>query len=180
MKNQIECAQMFSIAAHSAIGQKRKFTNLPYQVHPQEVAEVLQTYVSNVDEDMIVAAYLHDVVEDTQVLLSTIVNLFGVEVGRLVKGLTNMSWPDPKPNRHDRHHLEVFRLSLTCPRTKTIKLADCYCNLKDIVLHDKKFAATYVPEKKILLDEALKEGDTTLWNMTDAIITSYLASNTSN
>lgn len=171
--NKIESARMFSVAAHSATGQKRKFTNLPYQVHPQEVAEILETYAANIDEDMIAACYLHDVLEDTQVQHGTIVHYFGEEVGRLVQGVTNINWPAPKPSRHDRHEMEVARLRLTCPRTKTIKLADCYANLKDIVIHDPKFAATYIPEKKMLLHEALKEGDGTLWQMVSNIIEDY-------
>lgn len=169
--NRIQCAQTFCIAAHSAIGQKRKFTGLPYQVHPFEVAEVLAAH--GADEDMIIAGYLHDVLEDTQVPRSVLQHVFGSEVVRLVVGVTNIDWPEPRPNREARHQMEIARIVHACPKTKTIKLADSYCNLKDIVVHDPKFAATYVAEKRILLDKALKEGDYLLWQKTDTIITNY-------
>lgn len=177
MTDKVRLAQIVCTVGHSAVGQKRKFTGLPYQVHPFEVAEVIAAHGG--DENMIIAGYLHDLLEDTLLPSYVILHLFGADVLYLVEGVTNMKWPDPKPNRENRHDLEVQRMIHQCPRIKTIKLADSYCNLKDIVIHDPKFAATYIPEKRILLDKALKEGDSTIWNKTDAIITSYLASNPS-
>ena len=72
MKSKIERAAEFAKAAHEGIDQRRKYTNEPYIVHPQLVAEIVSSVTD--DEDMICAAWLHDVVEDTPVTLEEIRN----------------------------------------------------------------------------------------------------------
>ena len=57
---------MFAIAAHKAVGQKRKYTGDDYIVHPAEVAHIVDQVPGSTDE-MVAAAWLHDVVEDTGV-----------------------------------------------------------------------------------------------------------------
>lgn len=163
-------ALYFAMGAHAAVGQKRKYSNLPYYVHPYEVARLVYTHAAHFTREMVEAAYLHDVVEDTSVTLATIEDEFCPEVARLVAGMTKHNWPVPV-KREARFEHEVARLASQCPKVKTIKLADSYANMLDYLKDDPAYAKkVYLPEKRILLDKALREGDATLWNMCDKLI----------
>ena len=60
-------AQVYAMAAHAAVGQRRKYTNDPYIVHPAEVAKIVAG-VPGSTPDMVAAAWLHDVVKTLVVL----------------------------------------------------------------------------------------------------------------
>ena len=79
MKKQIEKAIQFATEAHE--GQIRKYTGEPYIVHPLAVMETVST-VEHTDE-MLMAAVLHDTVEDCDVTLDDIVSHFGPIVADL-------------------------------------------------------------------------------------------------
>ncbi len=81
----IEKALNFSITSHSE--QFRK-SGEPYVVHPILVSAIT-AYFSN-DESMVIAALLHDVVEDTDISLDTIEKDFGKDVAHIVDGLTKI------------------------------------------------------------------------------------------
>ena len=76
-----------SLAKEAHVHQKRK-SGEPYIVHPILVA-TLTALVSN-DEAMIIAALLHDVVEDTEYVITEIVEIFGQDVAHMVEGLTKI------------------------------------------------------------------------------------------
>ena len=65
--NKIESAISFALEAHS--GSCRKGTSTPYILHPLEAAAIASSITN--DEDVIAAAVLHDVIEDTQYSTST-------------------------------------------------------------------------------------------------------------
>lgn len=159
-------AEAFSTAAHA--GQYRKHSELPYIVHPIAVAQLMKDTMSCVRVEMLAAALLHDVAEDTKVSIDTIRKFFGDDVGDLVQGLTKASYSG---NRQYRFTNEVMRLSKCSDDVKTIKIADSICNIRDYLNDQPKYAyEVYMPEKRILLDTALKEGDTKLWNLCDSIL----------
>lgn len=179
--NIVQHAGIYQRAAHDAMGQVRKFSGLPYHTHPEAVLGILCQNVSALSVEMMAAALLHDVLEDTRVTEAALRKEFGDEVTRLVVGLTNWK-PTPGTfgvylNRAARHRLNVRRLSSECDRVKTIKLADCLHNLPDIIENDPKHAKVYVPEKRILLDEALSGGDFLLWSQVDKVICDYYVAN---
>ena len=152
-------ARVFAIAAHTAVGQKRKYTNSEYWLHPAEVAEIVKT-VSHTDE-MLAAAWLHDVVEDTKVENRVIFAMFGREVADLVCWLTDTSCAK-HGNRAARKAVDRAHIAAAPPEVKTIKLADLIHNTATIVEYDPDFAKVYLKEKSLLL-EVLKEGDSNLW-----------------
>ena len=84
--HKIEEAVAFSIDAHQ--GQYRKSGEF-YVIHPILVAAITG-YNSN-DESMVIAALLHDVIEDTPYTLSDIKNRFGSDVAHIVDGLTKIT-----------------------------------------------------------------------------------------
>lgn len=157
----IVTARAFSIAAHEAVGQKRKYTFEPYWHHCVEVAEIVQTSAVGATSEMIAAAWLHDTVEDTAISIETIEDVFGATVAALVSDLTDVSKPEDG-NRAARKEIDRNHTANASPEAKTIKLADLISNSRSIKERDPDFARVYLREKARLL-EVLTEGDEMLW-----------------
>lgn len=129
MYSQLNQAMTFAKAAHS--GQYRKYTNEPYICHPLAVAGLVFS-VSN-SEELLSAAALHDVVEDTSVNIIDIALTFGHSVACLVADLTDISAPSDG-NRSKRKGIDLMHTKEASPDAKTIKLADLIDNTKTIVI----------------------------------------------
>lgn len=139
-------AREFAAIAHQ--GQKRKYTGEDYIVHPIEVSEIVQTVQHT--EEMVIAALLHDVVEDTRYTHSDILERFGPLVTEYVFWLTDVSLPE-HGNRKLRKHLDLLHLSGAPPEVQTVKVADLLSNSKSILEHDRDFWKVYGREKRELL-----------------------------
>lgn len=148
-------AQEFATKAHGAIGQRRKYTGDPYIVHPGAVVCLVKTIPHT--EEMVAAAWLHDVVEDTGVPLARIYEEFGEIVGMLVGMVTDVSRPEDG-SRAVRKALDRVHLASASPEAKSIKLADLIDNAGSILQQDRDFAWVYLKEKRLLL-HVLAEGD---------------------
>lgn len=162
MTDKLKQAIAFATKAHGS--QKRKYTGEPYVTHPIAVMEIVQE-VSHT-EDMLVAAVLHDTVEDTDVTLGDIKAEFGATVAKYVDGLTDVSTLEDG-NRAERKALDRAHTAVQCPEVKTIKLADLIHNTLSIEAHDPSFYKIYRAEKIALL-EYLSEGDKTLLHRAQA------------
>ena len=160
----INKAKMLAGKAHE--GQFRKYSGMPYIVHPIEVATIIQT-VEHSDE-MIAAALLHDVVEDTEYSFEDIAKEVSPEVAKLVEGLTDVSKPQDG-NRKVRKALDKDHLAKQNAEVQTIKLADVISNSQDIKANDPSFAKVYIEEMKALL-EVLDKGDKTLYAKAKEIV----------
>lgn len=155
----VERARRFASEAHGRHEQIRRYTNEDYIVHPQAVAEQVAEYLPA--PEVLAAAWLHDVVEDTDVDLEDIRQLFGEEVALLVGQLT--SGPHgPEVERAERKLLDRLQLEKADSRAKTIKLADIIDNTKTIAERDPEFAALYLREKHAML-QVLKQGNPVLF-----------------
>ena len=157
-------AKMLAGKAHE--GQFRKYTGMPYIVHPIEVATIVQS-VDHTDE-MIAAALLHDVVEDTEYSFEDIAKEVSPEVAELVEGLTDISKPQDG-NRKVRKSMDKDHLAQQKAEVQTIKLADVISNSQDIKANDPSFAKVYIEEMKALL-EVLDKGDKTLYAKAKEIV----------
>ena len=132
--DKIKEALEFSKVAHK--GQFRK-SGEPYVIHPILVATITAAISS--DETMVVAALLHDVVEDTLYTINEIKAKFGLDVSNLVEGLTKIiEIRDSKllPSTSDEKLLAsalTFRKMLICSiedvRVLLIKLCDRLHNM---------------------------------------------------
>lgn len=162
MSDRVKQAIAFATKAHR--NQKRKYTGEPYVTHPIAVMEIVQE-VSHT-EDMLVAAVLHDTVEDTDVTLDDIQSEFGATVAKYVDGLTDISRPEDG-NRAERKAMDRAHTAVQCPEVKTIKLADLIHNTLSIEKHDPSFYKVYRLEKIALL-EHLSEGDPQLFHRAQA------------
>jgi len=85
------------------MGQDRKYSKVPYIVHPINVMQIVRSVTD--DEAMLIAAILHDVVEDTAITIDEIYSEFGERVGDLVDDLTDVSKPEDG-NRAYRKQLD--------------------------------------------------------------------------
>ena len=128
-------------------GQLRKYTNEPYHNHPHRVADMVRT--AGASEDAVVAAYHHDVLEDTPVTEKEYKDRWGERVFNMVWALTTIKRPGE--NRAARKTREMNRLSWSPSEVATIKLADLLDNTNDILQYDPDFAKQYIREKADLL-----------------------------
>ena len=155
----VERARVFAIDAHTRIDHRRKYSQQPYTDHLASVARIVSS-VSD-DEEMIAAAWLHDVVEDTPATLYDVETAFGKEVALLVENLTDVSKPSDG-NRAARKAMDRQHTAMGSSRAKTVKLADLIDNLQDICKHDMRFAETFLVEMGATL-EVLDTGDQQLY-----------------
>lgn len=160
MNDMFERARIFATAAHAAVKQERKYTFEPYIVHPAHVVGILLVNVECTQE-MLAAAWLHDVIEDTGVTLDLIEKEFGNKVAEYVNWLTAPS-KLIDGNRAYRKEIDRQFIANAPAEVKTIKLADLISNTPSIVEYDVGFARVYLPEKQRLL-EVLTEGDARLF-----------------
>src|SRR5215467_5563898 len=84
-ENLLNRAYVFAMKAH---GSQTRASGDPYFSHPLEVAAILTDL--KVDDATIVAALLHDTIEDTEATRAEIDQLFGKDIGHLVEGLTKL------------------------------------------------------------------------------------------
>ena len=163
---QVYGAYLFALWAHR--GQKRKYTFDPYIVHPVEVMQIVATVPHT--KDMLMAALLHDVVEDCGVQNSTIRAVFGHGVADLVHWLTD----PPKAhtagmNRAARKAQDCARLARAPADAQTIKLADLISNTVSITEYDPDFSVVYLREKAELL-KVLTRGDAGLHRQAQTVM----------
>ena len=152
-------AKIYAIEAHSRINHRRKYSLEPYDVHLKDVADIVSGVTD--DEEIIAAAWLHDVVEDTPATFLNLEQEFGSSVAQLVAEVTDVSMP-ANGNRATRKALDRAHLANASWRGKTIKLADLIDNCRDISSHDPEFAKVYLIEMSGLL-EVLSDGHPVLF-----------------
>lgn len=167
MRNMIEVIE-FAKYAHS--GQVRKYTGEPYIVHCAEVA-ALTASAKNSTNEMVAAAWLHDVVEDTNYSLWDIEKKFGRQVSDFVYWLTKASKPEDG-NRAVRKAIDCAFLASAPAKVQTIKYADLISNTGSIATYDPKFARVYMQEKRKLL-AVMNKGDSFLYQRARDIVDIY-------
>jgi guanosine-3',5'-bis(diphosphate) 3'-pyrophosphohydrolase len=125
----IQEAYEFADQAHT--GQVRK-SGEPYILHPVAVAEILVHM--QMDVTSIIAALLHDVVEDTKVSLDTIKAHFGSTCSMLVDGLTKLEKIQfkSKEEQQNENYRKMFVAMAQDIRVILIKLADRLHNMRTL------------------------------------------------
>ncbi len=157
----VERAREYAINAHKRIDHRRKYTQQPYAIHLAEVAKLVSSVTDN--PEIIAAAWLHDVVEDTSATLFDIETEFGKGVAALVEDLTDVSKPSDG-NRATRKSIDRQHLAQASPEAQTVKLADLIDNCQDICKNDKRFARVFLEEMDPLLN-VLQLGDPSLYEL---------------
>jgi len=156
--NIILLAAQFANEAHK--GQTRKITNRPYIEHPMRVAGLV-SLLPHGTEEMVAAAWLHDVVEDTTITLDVIEKLFGHNVAFIVNELTfkDQGLKNAGLNRAQCKAIQINKISQASKVARDIKVIDRIDNLTDNPDPRDPFFVTYINETKLLC-EALKNTDT--------------------
>ncbi len=127
----IDKAYKFALEAH---GDQRRISGIPYILHPTSVACILVDL--GMDTDCIIAALLHDVVEDTPVTLDDVKKLFGVQIANLIDGVTKLGKLPTNIRSKEEQQAENVRKMLFAMeqdiRVIIIKLADRLHNMRTI------------------------------------------------
>jgi guanosine-3',5'-bis(diphosphate) 3'-pyrophosphohydrolase len=118
-----------SFAAQRHTGHQRKGDKQePYINHPLEVANMLANVGGVDDVDVLIAAILHDTVEDVGVLKEDIVERFGDRVAGIVMEVTD----DKSLPKEERKRLQVEHAPHLSNEAKLVKLGDKISNITDV------------------------------------------------
>jgi (p)ppGpp synthase/HD superfamily hydrolase len=157
----------FAFAAEKHAGQARKASTIPYTAHLMGVASLVLE--AGGDEDLAIAALLHDVVEDCggERMLKEVRRRFGNRVARIVDGCTD-AYLIPKPPWKERKDYYLAHLKKADADTRLVSAADKLNNVRSI-LSDYREVGEFVWARfnggregtlwyyRSLLDEFLRE-----------------------
>jgi RelA/SpoT family (p)ppGpp synthetase len=125
----LDRAYVYAMKAHGA---QMRASGDPYFSHPLEVAAILTEL--KLDDATIVAALLHDTIEDTETTRAEIDQLFGPEIGALVDGLTKLKKLDlvSKPAAQAENLRKLLLAIASDVRVLLVKLADRLHNMRTL------------------------------------------------
>ena len=125
----------YADAAHDGVTRK---SGEPYILHPIAVSCILAHM--RLDPETLMAALLHDVIEDTEFNKDDISLKFGKTVAELVDGVTKLSQSSDKEFNKAASFRKILQATLQDPRVIIIKLADRYHNMTtlDALRPDKR------------------------------------------
>ncbi|MBS1957175.1 MAG: bifunctional (p)ppGpp synthetase/guanosine-3',5'-bis(diphosphate) 3'-pyrophosphohydrolase [Cyanobacteria bacterium SZAS-4] len=131
MKDLAMLFEALDFAASKHQFQRRKgSTETPYINHPIDVARRL-VGAGEEDPQVLIAAILHDTVEDTETTFDQIATKFGAEVASLVKECTD----DKSLPKAERKRLQIENAPHKSRKAKCIKIADKISNVADMKFH---------------------------------------------
>lgn len=138
--------------AFTNYGDLKRRSGAPYIIHPIRMTSILRAagYTEFENEDMMIAALFHDLLEDTDTSISQIANQFGNKVASIVKELT-------KPEQVDKNEwLKSF--SSMSKEAKIIKIIDRIDNLMDMSTDywSIEKQKSYAKQGKIILEKCGK------------------------
>jgi len=116
-------------------GSVRRKSGEPFYLHPLAVAQIVLDY--NTDEATVIGALLHDMVEDTSMLLETIALRFGREVAAIVDGVTHFESLEDSFYKIQLSNAENILMLLELQETRAlyVKIADRMHNMRTIHGH---------------------------------------------
>jgi GTP diphosphokinase / guanosine-3',5'-bis(diphosphate) 3'-diphosphatase len=129
MNNLKLLTRAISFSAKKHRNQKRKGSDQePYINHPLEVMNLLVNVGNVEDENILIAALLHDTIEDTDTSGEDITNLFGAEVCGMVLEVTD----DKSLPKAERKIKQIEHAPHLSNGAKQVKLADKISNIRDV------------------------------------------------
>lgn len=134
-RKQIRAAFDMALDAHKDM---RRKSGEPYILHPLAVAQTVAEDIG-LDSTAVVAALLHDVVEDTHVRLEEIEKIFGKKVASIVDGLTKISGVFEHGSSQQAENFRKMLLTLSDDvRVILIKLADRLNNMRTLEFMERE------------------------------------------
>ena len=128
-------------AEHHRLQRRKGYRKLPYINHLIKVVYHLMAKGEEKDQDLLMAAALHDIVEDTEVNQHDLEKRFGKKVADIVMELSdNMGLPYLR-----RKNLQVKNAKSLSNEAKKIRIADKTCNIRDII----NYPLSWTPKRKL-------------------------------
>ncbi|MBQ4102485.1 MAG: HD domain-containing protein, partial [Oscillospiraceae bacterium] len=129
---QLDRIEKAFLVADRCHGDQRRISGEPYIMHPVSVAEILIDL--GMDTDSVVAALLHDVVEDTEYTLEELTREFSADVALLVDGVTKLGKIEFSSQEEEKaENIRKMLLAMSQDiRVMIIKLADRLHNQRTI------------------------------------------------
>lgn len=154
-------------------GQTRKGSGHPYVVHPLRIAERLIKGYDGLPKEanirtMILAAVLHDCLEDTDIPEARIAKLFGPEVASVVRELTQ----DKDLPKAERRKKMVEGCGSYSLEARVVKLGDRWDNMTEMSQLGPDFIKRYCDEAKTMIENM--KGS---WPQAEAAISKIIESN---
>ena len=157
----LQAAQALAATAHEG----QMYGEFPYTKHLAHVVEVLKRF-GITDENILVAGWLHDIVEDTDTTVFHVTAMFGSRVADLVYRVTN----EDGKNRRERHE-KTYPKIIADDDAITLKLADRIANIESCIeLNDDKIGM-YTKEYNDFRNKLYKPGThDAMWRHLDFLI----------
>ena len=126
----LDRAIIFAVKAHA--GTERRGKGFPYIVHPMEAMEIVATITP--DQELLAAAALHDVVEDTEISADEIRREFGDRIAALVVAESDVfvEGVSEEDSWHDRKQAAMDRLAAAPRDAKIVAMGDKLSNMRAI------------------------------------------------
>ncbi len=124
----IRRAYEMAVDAHS---QQRRKSGEPYILHPIEVARICAEEIG-LGPTAVIAALLHDVVEDTEVTLAEVETQFGKKIATIVDGLTKLDANDNSESPQAENFKKILGTLVDDVRIVLIKMADRLHNMRTL------------------------------------------------
>lgn len=137
-------ARSFAAMAHAGV--VRRWSGEPYVEHCERVAGRLEAL--GFGPEVIAAALLHDVVEDTHIAASVLEAEFNPKVAALV---VEVSSPKVKGPKAARLAAKLKHLAGASYEAASLKLSDMLDNSENVAEHDPAFAVGYLAEMRMIL-----------------------------
>ena len=132
MNDSLRLLRALAFAAEKHRDHRRKDANAsPYINHLISAARILAEEGLVTDEELIVAAVLHDTIEDTETSYAELQTQFGTAVADIVREVTD----DTSLHKVQRKLLQEERALAASPRAKQLMIADKISNIHDIMHH---------------------------------------------
>lgn len=140
-------AARFAVEAHR--GTERRGKGFPYIIHPMEAAAIVATITN--DQELLAAAILHDVVEDTDVAIDQIRSEFGERVANLVQHETAPK--DKSLGWRGKKQAQIDQLAAADRDSKIVAIGDKLSNIRAIagdyrLVGDKLWSRFHAPDGK--------------------------------
>ncbi len=161
MSTRRDLAKMLATEKHAG----QRYGILPYTHHLEDVERTLREFgaVDGRDDDILDAAWLHDIVEDTDVKIRDVLEIFGPEVAHLVGAVTN----EPGENRKVRTALTYPKIHRAGSLATRLKLADRISNMR----RGGGSLKMYVNEHQEFARQLRVAGENMdMWNALDALV----------
>ncbi len=146
--SELSLGQAGSFAASAHTGQHRKMSGAPYIVHPTAVMRILQS-VGVKDKNVLVAAFVHDTIEDTPVTYNDLKREFNKEVADFAKEVTSNKRGIEMLGKPQYLAKKMVGMS---DGALAIKLADRLHNTTDLNQMPHKKAVSYAEQTKFIFD----------------------------